>query len=570
VKKKERVLATTLRGYRLYWRNGPLHAEHPAQVWQGLLAARGLHESDAFFSPRLGDLPDPDDMQDMARAADRIVRAIETGQHIHVFGDFDCDGVSGTAILTEALAGTGVVVTSSIPHRADDGHGIGAGAVREAQAAGCKLGISVDTGTTCFAACEAARELDLDLIVTDHHLPEDNLPEAFAVLNPARTDCGFAGGALCGTGVAFFLLMAVWRRLREKGSAPAFDLRHLLDRVAIATVADVMPLTGVNRILVHHGLRRMRTRPSTGVAALVRAARLKGEVTVQDIAFQLAPRINAAGRMEHGEQAMRLLMTADAAEAEALVADLDACNRKRQRVERELLKKVEEYLAAAPDDVLAACDAGWHAGVVGLVAGRLARRLGRPAAIGFVEADGKVRVSLRGVPGFHIGEILNACAAHMEQFGGHSGAGGGSVLPGKWEDFRQAFGHACAELRKDAEAVSRLEIDGMLAPSAVHAGLVERLGRFEPCGQGNPECLWLLRGGQIVNRRELRAGAVRLIYAGDGGRVEAIAFRAAALDAALQPGVDTALVGRLQFNYFRGPGAVQFVVEDAVPGSVIA
>ncbi len=564
------MLATTLRGHRLYWRNGPLHAEHPAQAWQGLLAARGLRESDAFFSPRLGDLPDPFAMQDMGRATDRLVRAIEAGQHIHVFGDFDCDGVSGTAILTEALSGAGVEVTSSIPHRADDGHGIGAGAVREAHAAGCTLGISVDTGTTCFVACEAARELGLDLIVTDHHLPEDSLPDAFAVLNPARPDCGFAGRALCGTGVAFFLLMAVWRRLRERGAAPSFDLRRLLDRVAIATVADVMPLTGVNRILVHHGLSRMRTRPSTGVAALARVARLRGMMTVQDIAFQLAPRINAAGRMEHGEQAMRLLMTADAAEAEALAADLDACNRQRQRVEREMLRKVEEHLAAAPDDVLAACDGDWHAGVVGLVAGRLARRHGRPAAIGFVEPGGKVRVSLRGVPGFHVGEILNACAAHMEQFGGHSGAGGGSVSPGKWEDFRQAFGRACTELRKGTEAASRLEIDGMLTPSAVHAGLVERLDRFEPCGQGNPGCLWLLHRGHIVNRQDLRAGTVRLVYAGDGAQVEAIAFRAAALDAALQPGADSVLVGRLQFNHFHGPGTVQFVIEDAVSGSVIA
>ncbi len=561
----EAHVGTTLKGNALCWRHGPLYAANPLQAWQGILAVRGLSESDAFFSPRLGDLPDPEGMRDMSPAADRLARAIEAKERIHVFGDFDCDGVSGTAILTEALGAVGVPVSSSIPHRADDGHGIGVEAVREAHASGCTLGISVDTGTTCFAACTEAQSLRFDLIVTDHHLPEARLPEAFAVLNPARADCGFAGRALCGTGVAFFLLMAAWRRLREREVAPAFDLRQLLDRVAIATVADMMPLTGVNRILVYHGLRLMREHPAAGVAALMQAGRVKGMVTVQDIAFQLAPRINAAGRMQHGEQAMRLLMASDPGEAEKLAADLDACNRLRQRVEREILKRVETHLAATSDEVLAAYDPEWHAGVVGLVAGKLARRHGRPAAIGFVEAGGVIRVSLRGAPGFHVGEILQACSEHMEHFGGHQGAGGGSIRPENWEGFRQAFGLASTQLAGDAEEARKIEIDGVLALSAIHAGLVERLGRFEPCGQGNPECVWLLEGGSIANRQDLRAGAVRLRYVAADGQVDAIAFRAGGLETALQPGNRVGLVGRLSFDRFRGRGAIQFVIDDVMP-----
>ncbi|MDQ6994597.1 MAG: DHH family phosphoesterase, partial [Mariprofundaceae bacterium] len=218
----------TLRGKQLQWRHKPLYAEDPLQAWQGLLQVRGLHESDAFFSPQLNQLPNPLLMQDMEKAVQRVVAAIQAGEAIHIFGDFDCDGVAGTSILVEALLAAGATITSSIPHRADDGHGIGVKPVQEAVAAGVSLGISVDTGTTCFAACDMATSLGLDLIITDHHLPDTHLPNAFALLNPARHDCGFAERKLCGTGVAFFLLMAVWQRLGQLGKRPNYDLRLLL------------------------------------------------------------------------------------------------------------------------------------------------------------------------------------------------------------------------------------------------------------------------------------------------------------------------------------------------------
>lgn len=222
----------------------------------------------------------------------------------------------------------------------------------------------------------------MDLIVTDHHLPEAGLPDAFALLNPARRDCGFAERRLCGSGVAFFLLMAVWKLLGEEERRPAFDLRTLLDRLAVATVADVMELTGVNRILVHHGLARLNSRPSTGMAALMRLARIKKSVTAETIGFYLAPRINAAGRMQHGEAAMRLLSTSDAAEADSLAGELDAANRERRQVEGEVFKQAEARLHGA--ETLAVFDPSWHAGVVGLAAGRLARKHGRPAAVGLL------------------------------------------------------------------------------------------------------------------------------------------------------------------------------------------
>jgi len=552
----------TARGRKLVWRNGPLYADDPRSAWEGLLRARGLTEGDAFFTPKLADLPDPFGMRDMEKAVRRIARAVQDGEHVHIFGDFDCDGVCGTAILVEALGMAGARVSFSIPHRADEGHGIGVAAVCSAVDAGCRLGISVDTGTGCFEACSAAKELGLDLIVSDHHLPESTLPAAFALLNPARADCGFAERRLCGTGVAFFLLMALWKQLADSGVRPSFDLRRLLDRVAVATVADVMELTGVNRILVHHGLQQLNSEPSTGMAALLRIARVKNAVSAETIGFYLAPRLNAAGRMHHGEAAMKLLSTQDAAEASMLAGELDEANKHRRQVETEVYRQAEKKLGNS--DVLAVYDEGWHAGVVGLAAGRLARRHGRPAAVGFVTPHGDIRVSLRGGPGFHVGELLNACGDHLQGFGGHAGAGGGTVKTGQWKDFTRTFGQAVAGQAVHAADHLLQSVDGILGLGAVHAGLAGRLARFEPLGRGNPACTWLLQDVHIADRRDLKGGVVRLKLS-DGSRwLDGIVFGAGALDGSLQPGRRMSVIGQLQKDDWRGGDAVQFVVEDVV------
>ncbi|MDQ6986793.1 MAG: single-stranded-DNA-specific exonuclease RecJ [Mariprofundaceae bacterium] len=556
----------TEKGKKLVWRNGALHADDPLAAWQDLLTARNLSESDPFFTPQLSLLPDPFAMRDMDKAAERVAQAIEHGEAIHIFGDFDADGVSGTAILVEALRSTGLTVTFSIPHRADDGHGIGVDSVTEAHARGICLGISVDTGTTCLAACKQAKVLGLDLIVSDHHLPDAQLPEAFALLNPARADCGFAERKLCGTGVAFFLLMTVWKLRREQGKPLSFDLRSLLDRVAVATVADVMDLVGVNRILVHHGLQRLNAKPCVGMQALMTVARVKKAVNAETIGFYLAPRINAAGRMQHGEAAMRLLSTADAEEAAMLAEELDATNKQRRQVEAEVFKQAE--LKLGDSDVLAVYDEAWHAGVVGLAAGRLARKHGKPAAVGFITPDGVIRVSLRGQPGFHIGELLNACGDYLDGFGGHAGAGGGSVKDGNWAAFVVAFTAAVAAQETQAEDHLLLPVDGVLGLGAMHIGLAERLSRFEPFGRGNPACTWLIENLQIADRRDLKGGVVRLKLT-DGSRwIDGIVFGANALNDAIQPGLTVSFVGQLQKDDWRGNGAVQFVIEDVLVADV--
>ena len=553
------------KGKSLVWRHAPLCADDPVSAWHGLLEARGLKEADAFFSPRLADLPDPFLMLDMEKAANRIVAAVQRSEKIHVFGDFDADGVNGTAILVEALRAAGATVTYSIPHRADEGHGIGVQSVRMAVDDGAKLGLSVDTGTTCFDACDEAKKLDFDLIVSDHHLPDSKLPNAFALLNPARETCGFADRKLCGTGVAFFLLMAVWKKLTEQQLRPDFDLRLLLDRVAVATIADVMDLVGVNRVLVYHGLQRLNSDPSVGMKALMTIAKVKKAVTAETIGFYLAPRINATGRLQHGEAAMRMLSTNDADEAAMLAEELDATNKERRKVEIEVLKQAE--LKLGDSDILAVYDECWHAGVVGLVAGRLARKHGRPAAVGFVTPDGVVRVSLRGMPGFHIGKLLNACSGHLEGFGGHAGAGGGGIKAGQWHAFIKTFAACIEDQSKHVSDHLRVEIDGVLGLGCMHIALADRLARFEPVGRGNSACAWLLENVHIADRRDLKGGVVRLKLT-DGSRwIDGIVFGAGAISDDIQPGLTVSVVGQLQKDDYRGNGAVQFVVEDVISRS---
>jgi single-stranded-DNA-specific exonuclease len=329
----------------------------------------------------------------------------------------------------------------------------------------------------------------------------------------------------------------------------------------------VMRLTGVNRIIVHHGLLQLNANPSTGMAALLKVARVKSAVTTETIGFHIAPRINAAGRMRHGEEAMRLLATAAADEATQLAAVLDDSNRERRQVEAEVFKQAESLLGGS--EVLAVYDEGWHAGVVGLAAGRLARKHNRPAAVGFVTPDAHIRVSLRGRPGYHIGDLLNACAASLESYGGHAGAGGGTVRPGAWPEFVAAFSQAVAAQERESSRHQELAIDGVLGLDALHAGLAERLARFEPLGQGNPPCQWLLQEVQIADRRDMKGGVVRLKLqqqASRNGLLDAVVFGAGALDEALRPGNTVSVVGQLQLDDWRGNGAVQFVIEDVLAG----
>ncbi|MDX8409386.1 MAG: single-stranded-DNA-specific exonuclease RecJ [Mariprofundales bacterium] len=566
-------LPVTVRGNPLAWRNlQPLLPtlreqthRHPAAAWQQILSHRGLEKTPHWFSPQLAHLPDPSDLRDADKAAQRLCRAIDDGERVHIFGDFDADGVNATAILIEGLEAAGLKVSWSVPHRSEQGHGIDPKQVEQQTACGCTLGISCDTGITCMKAAATAKAQGMDLIITDHHLPKEQLPDAFAILNPAREDCGFAERKLCGCGVAFYLLLALWKQLRLLNRAPDYDLKTLLDRVAVATIADVMKLTGINRILVHHGLARLRQAPSIGMQALLNLAGLEDgdkPVIVKTVSFQIAPRINAASRMGHGEVAVRLLTSRTPEQATAIAAELDGFNQQRRIVEAATYKQAAAQLKDGR--VLAAFDADWHPGVVGLAAGKLARRFHQPAAVGYVDKHEIIHLSLRGVTGFHIAQLLDSCAPLLLRHGGHAGAGGCALARADWGKFLHSFADAISnQVAQGKVTPPMMEIDAALTMDATHTGLADRAARFEPTGHGNPPCRLLLLESEIASVREVRSGALSIKLRHQGMFIAAIAFRPGPLTEVLTVGASIPLVGALQRDQWRGGDALQFVIEDA-------
>jgi len=311
------------------------------------------------------------------------------------------------------------------------------------------------------------------------------------------------------------------------------------------------------------------------MSALLDIAKVnRKRISAETIGFYLAPRVNAAGRMRHGEEAMRLLCCSDPDEAALLAESLDVCNQERRKLETDTFKqalgKLKDLNANSrsstqvENEILAIFDTHWHAGVVGLVAGRLSRQYGRPAAVGFVDGEGNIRVSLRGRPGFHVGDLLKSCKQHLQGFGGHAGAGGGTVKAASWNDFVLDFTKAVEKQQQEGLIHNHLQIDGVLSLSAMHMGLASRLKRFEPIGQGNPACLWLVSEVTVVEMKKLKGGVIRLQLSDGESFTNAVVFGGGVLEADLQQGQQVSLLGQLQTDDFRGGDAVQFVVQDVV------
>jgi len=317
---------------------------------------------------------------------------------------------------------------------------------------------------------------------------------------------------------------------------------------------------GVNRILVAYGLQQLNTTPCVGMSALMKVARVRGKVTAETIGFYIAPRINAAGRMQHGDVAMRLLLSRDMEEAKALANELDDTNKHRRNIEMQVLKQASDLLDE--DAILAVYHKDWHAGVVGLAAGRLARKHHRPAAVGFVDGSGSIRVSLRGVAGFHIGHLLHACSDFLVGFGGHAGAGGGTIREGCWDDFVQAMGQAIQQQSKGASKGSEYAIDGMLTLSCLHIGLAHRIRQFEPIGRANPAIAWLIQDVHVSERKDLKGGVIRLTLSDGQYYIPAIVFGGSVLSPSLQVGCVVSVIGQLKPDDWKGYDAIQFEVAD--------
>jgi single-stranded-DNA-specific exonuclease len=542
-----------------------------------LYAARGA-DGPAQARPRLADLPSPDAMPGIEAATALLEHAIANDRRIVVVADFDCDGATACATGVRGLRMLGArQVAYAVPNRAVHGYGLTPALVEELAALQPELLVTVDHGIACHAGIAAARARGWDVLVTDHHLPGESLPDANAIVNPALPGHGFGSRALAGVGVLFYLLLALRKRLREDGRLPSPepDLSALLDLVAVGTVADLVPLDACNRALVSAGLRRLRAgQGCAGLNALAQVAgRERATLTAGDIGFGIAPRINAAGRLEDMTVGIECLLCDDPLRALELATALDAINRERRALQQHTTEEAEAAFAGLASDwdsppvALCLFDQDWHAGVVGLVASKLAQRAHRPAVV-FAPSQpgsGELRGSARSIPGLHIRDALAAVdAAHpglIARFGGHAMAAGLTLREPNLPAFETALRTTVEAMLDPAILQAELWTDGELEPAQFHRATADLLRDAGPWGQGWPEPLFdgefEVVASRIVGERHLKLELRR-----DGRRFNAIHFGGADT-MPLPPHIRVAY--RLQADDWRGGDAVQLVIEHREP-----
>jgi single-stranded-DNA-specific exonuclease len=551
-----------------------------------LLAQRGvgLELAAQFLSPRLRDqLPDPAHLRDMDHAVERLVRAIRDGEKIVVFGDYDVDGATSAALLLRFFAAVGAHGAVYVPDRMREGYGPNTPALLKLKEEGAGLVICVDCGTTAHDALEAARVAGLDLVVIDHHVAEPLLPFAIAVINPNRLDEASTHGNLAAVGVAFLLAVAANRALREAGwyrSRPEPDLLQWLDLVALGTVCDVVPLTGLNRALVTQGLKVLQRGANPGMVALAAVATASGRTAPLDayhLGFVLGPRVNAGGRVGAADLGARLLSTDDPVLAAELAQLLDGYNRERREIEAHTLtaaiEAVEQRNLRSPHLVFAAAE-GWHPGVIGIVAARLRERYERPACVVAI-ADGIGRGSGRSVPGVALGPAIIAArqAGLLLNGGGHAMAAGFTVAADRLPELEEFLAARLGDGLADGALVAELAIDAALSATAAQGELIGQLDALAPFGAANPEPRFAFPRVVSGYVEAVGTGHLRLrvtdAVGGGGTQLNAIAFRAA--DTPLgrllveAKGRAVHLAGHLRRDTWRGGDAVQLVIDDAAP-----
>ena len=493
-----------------------------------LLVQRGHTEAEAaraYLRPALGNLSDPATLAGLPEALETITAAVAAGRTILVHGDYDVDGQCATALLTRALRAAGVRVVPFVPHRLRDGYDFGPAGLLAAQAAGASLVITADCGITAVDTVRAARAAGIGVVVTDHHLPGDELPPALAVIDPQRPDDTSGLTTLCGTGIAFKLVQALVPAL---GLPPNFPY-YLLDLVALATVADVVPLQGENRILVKHGLRLMADSAWPGVRGLVEASGLAGkEVRAGHVGFILGPRLNAAGRIGDAMEGLRLLLSDDPGEAATLAQRLEGLNTERQaldqRILEEALSQVERSADLDRDAGFVLAGDGWHPGVVGIVASRVVERYGRPAFL--IAFDGDVgKGSGRSISRFDLHAALLACGDLLERYGGHHMAAGLTIRRGNLDAFRERFASITRERLTPEELGPEQRVDLEVGLSDMTHEL-ERLCRYlEPCGTGNASPVFGVRGIRLSARSRVGNGHLKGLLDDGRYRLPAIGFQ---------------------------------------------
>jgi single-stranded-DNA-specific exonuclease len=530
-----------------------------------LLVLRGLESAESahrFLEPRLAHLHDPNLMADMGVAVERLRQAIARNEKILIYGDYDVDGTMAVVVLLTALGALGARVEAHIPHRLADGYGMRIPQIERAAAEGFGVMLSVDTGIREHGAIARAQDLGVDCIVTDHHLPETTLPPARAILNPRRNDCAYPDKNLSGVGVAFKLAQALLaERMTER------QLESYLKIVAIGTVADVVPLVGENRVIATFGLQGLRRPAQPGLEALLKVAGLLGRpVTASDVGFRIAPRLNAAGRMEDARDVIRLLQTEGAEEARAIAENLEALNRERQRVEdlilREILGQMAENAEKARRYTLVFSGQGWHRGVIGIVAQRVVERYYRPTLVIGVE-DGVGQGSGRSVANFHLLEALTESCDLFERFGGHAQAAGFTLPAERVAELEERFERHARSRLTLADLEPQLNVDAELDMAELDWAFYDQLKQLEPFGMGNPTPVFRMRNlrvlapPRIVGEKHLKLKVARgskvfdAIAWGKADRVEAVA-RDQQMDIAFSLGE----------NSYQGTTSLQMILRD--------
>jgi single-stranded-DNA-specific exonuclease len=553
-----------------------------------LLALRGVTAANAanYLSPSLDHLHSPYLVRGMAAAVERLSAAIANKEGILIYGDYDVDGTTAVVILKTALDLCGGGADFHVPHRIKEGYGIKDDVIERAAAAGIKVVISVDTGIRAFQAAETARRVGIDLIVTDHHLPEahEGVPNAWAVLNPNQQGCDYPCKELCGAGVAFKIAQALFAKFKDQADQARL-IPSFLKMVAIATIADAVPLVGENRTIARLGLEGLRRPVNGGLKALMEVSGLTGEraIAAGDVGFRLGPRINAAGRMDIARDVIELFTCKDPARCKEIAEKLNLLNLERQTEEQRIVAEIDAQLAAEPDLTGKYCmvfdGEGWHRGVVGIVASRVVEKTGRPALVIAKEGE-EAHGSGRSISAFHLLEALESCHDLFTRFGGHAHAVGFAMPSKDVPILKQRLNdYAQARLTPD-DLLPQLFIDAEIPLSSVTPDLLRNLARLEPFGHGNPEPVFASHGVNLLlpprilkdKHIKLRVNQ-RLADAKASFNYEAVGWRMAErLQAeALQPGDNLDVAFTVGMNSHPDFGGLELTLEDyrkSVPAAI--
>lgn len=531
-----------------------------------LLIVRGVKaaEAERFMAPRLADLPDPSRMKGLDRAAQRVADAILGQEVVALYGDYDVDGVTSSSLLAAFLESHGLPVRIYIPKRLKEGYGLNPDAVDVLAKEGTKLLITLDCGITAADEITRANDHGIQTIVVDHHRCPAELPPAFATLNPHQDDCGYPDDGLAAVGVCFNLVVGVRRVLRERGfyqGKTEPDLKRYLDLVAVGTIADMVPLTGVNRILAWHGLEELRFARRPGLRALMEVSNVKpGRIASSDVGFRLGPRINAAGRLDDASVGTRLLLAKTIEEARPHASTLDVANRQRQKIELDVFEAAVARVDAEPKlpSAIVLYDEAWHPGVVGICCSKLVERYARPVIL--IGEGG--RGSARTAGAFHLYDALNRVSGHLRKFGGHRAAAGMTIDAEAFPAFKADF---LEEARREEASILGSDVlvyDEKLEPSEIDEAFADTLARLAPFGNGNPEPLFMVPDLSVKTTRVVGKGHLKLRFReGQKGGLEGIAFQKADLAPGLE-GRRVELACHVEMNEWNGNEYLGMRVRD--------